>query len=59
MCGISVIINKDNQRIREAKIREMNDKIIHRGPDDEGIFLGKTFGLGFRRLSILDRLLKK
>jgi asparagine synthase (glutamine-hydrolysing) len=26
----------------------------HRGPDDEGFFLGGTAGLGFRRLSIID-----
>ncbi len=32
----------------------MTDTIIHRGPDDEGVFVGPGIGLGFRRLSIID-----
>jgi asparagine synthase (glutamine-hydrolysing) len=28
--------------------------IVHRGPDDEGIFVTNTVGLGTRRLSIID-----
>ena len=32
----------------------MNETIVHRGPDDEGIFVGEGIGLGFRRLSIID-----
>ena len=32
----------------------MNDTLRHRGPDDEGIFVGPGIGLGHRRLSIID-----
>lgn len=32
----------------------MNESLRHRGPDDEGIFLGPGIGLGHRRLSIID-----
>jgi len=32
----------------------MTDAIQHRGPDDEGYFIDKNVGLGFRRLSIID-----
>jgi asparagine synthase (glutamine-hydrolysing) len=32
----------------------MKDRIIHRGPDDEGSYLGEGVALGFRRLSIID-----
>lgn len=32
----------------------MNETIVHRGPDDEGIYVGAGVGLGFRRLSIID-----
>lgn len=40
--------------IREDLIHYMNETIVHRGPDDEGIFVDKGIGLGFRRLSIID-----
>ncbi len=32
----------------------MTDIINHRGPDDEGFYINKNIGLGFRRLSIID-----
>lgn len=32
----------------------MCDNLIHRGPDEEGIFDEKNIGLGIRRLSIID-----
>ena len=32
----------------------MTDLIVHRGPDDEGSYLRENFGLGHRRLAILD-----
>ncbi len=32
----------------------MTDKIAHRGPDQEGMFLSEQAALGFRRLSIID-----
>ena len=40
--------------ISEQLIHRMNDSIVHRGPDDEGIYAGPGIGLGFRRLSIID-----
>ena len=35
-------------------IRAMCNTIVHRGPDDEGIYTGPHIGLGQRRLSIID-----
>ncbi len=32
----------------------MTDALVHRGPDDEGIYLNEEIGLGHRRLSIID-----
>jgi len=32
----------------------MRDVITHRGPDDEGLYIDETVGLGHRRLSIVD-----
>ncbi|KGJ93584.1 asparagine synthase (glutamine-hydrolyzing) [Colwellia psychrerythraea] len=54
MCGISGIINKENDCIDAKVIQDMNDLIIHRGPDSEGFFFGDSFAFGHRRLSILD-----
>lgn len=54
MCGISGVINKNNNQINIDEIKKINDIIAHRGPDDEGFYLGKNFAFGHRRLSILD-----
>ncbi len=32
----------------------MTRTMVHRGPDDEGLYLGEGVGLGVRRLSIID-----
>jgi asparagine synthase (glutamine-hydrolysing) len=32
----------------------MNDEIVHRGPDDEGLFVDGSAGIAMRRLSIID-----
>jgi len=37
-----------------AVIKEMADRIVHRGPDDDGFFEGEGVSLGMRRLSIVD-----
>lgn len=52
MCGINGIITKDKNK--EELIHNMNDKIIHRGPNSEGIYVDDTLALGHRRLSIID-----
>jgi asparagine synthase (glutamine-hydrolysing) len=54
MCGISLAINRKNQPVPPEHIKAMNDKVSHRGPDDEGFYFGDQFALGHRRLSILD-----
>lgn len=54
MCGITGKINFDNSLVQEKNIRLMMQKIKHRGPNDEGVFIEENIGLGFVRLSILD-----
>jgi asparagine synthase (glutamine-hydrolysing) len=55
MCGICGIFEFDRREpFPEALIHRMNQTILHRGPDDEGIYLGSGVGFGFRRLSIID-----
>jgi asparagine synthase (glutamine-hydrolysing) len=55
MCGITGKIYFDSNRLIDpSELKQMTDIIIHRGPDDEGFFIEKNIGLGFRRLSIID-----
>ncbi len=53
MCGIVGKINfKD--KLNELEIKNLCDKLISRGPDEEGLFFEGNLGLGHRRLSIID-----
>ncbi len=55
MCGIAGKINFQNARpVMHATIARMCAVMRHRGPDDEGIYLDRYFGMGMRRLSIID-----
>jgi len=55
MCGIygELILGGDG-RPRESVVRRMGAAIVHRGPDDDGLFLDERAALGLRRLSIID-----
>ncbi len=39
---------------RERYLRQMTEKITHRGPDSDGYFMDDMLAMGFRRLSIID-----
>lgn len=52
MCGINGIVSKNQDK--QELIKKMNDKIIHRGPDAEGLYIDDYVALGQRRLSIID-----
>lgn len=39
---------------REEVLRQMADKITHRGPDSQGYYLDRGIAMAFRRLSIID-----
>lgn len=56
MCGIVGIINFSQKKgnINRENLVEMRDTMIHRGPDDCGVYFDNFVGLGHRRLSILD-----
>jgi asparagine synthase (glutamine-hydrolysing) len=54
MCGIAGIVRVDGRPVLEREIRAMCGAMTHRGPDEEGIYLGEGVGLGMRRLSIID-----
>jgi len=54
VCGIAGIVRWDGQPVREDEIRAMCGVMAHRGPDDEGVYIGEGVALGMRRLSIID-----
>ncbi|MEC1714819.1 asparagine synthase (glutamine-hydrolyzing) [Schinkia azotoformans] len=54
MCGFVGVYQLDKQKVELNKLIHMRDSIIHRGPDDEGLYCDDNIGLGFRRLSIID-----
>jgi asparagine synthase (glutamine-hydrolysing) len=54
VCGIAGIVNRNNQAVDPDAVRRMCQTIVHRGPDDDGIYAQGPVGLGMRRLSIID-----
>ncbi|HKM12696.1 MAG TPA: asparagine synthase (glutamine-hydrolyzing) [Bacteroidales bacterium] len=54
MSGICGIIKFDGNSPEKDKVISMMQRQKHRGPDDEGVFLDKSVGLGFVRLTATD-----
>jgi asparagine synthase (glutamine-hydrolysing) len=55
MCGICGIFHfRTGQRANDVALLEMNQQIVHRGPDDAGTIISDGAGLAMRRLSIID-----
>jgi len=56
MCGLAGFLDRDSGRSGEDILHHMAQRIAHRGPDDEGVWLDAETGIGFchRRLSIVD-----
>jgi len=54
MCGFVGFLNELNEAENNKIVREMADRIIHRGPDQDDYYVDEDISLGFRRLSIID-----
>lgn len=58
MCGITGWTTEDPIAVHgpedEALLSSMCGRIRHRGPDDQGMWLGEGAALGMRRLSVID-----
>jgi len=54
VCGIAGMVGRPDEMVDAADIHRMCQTIIHRGPDDEGVYAQGPAGLGMRRLSIID-----
>src|SRR5215471_18860722 len=54
MCGVAGFLNLNCAPASPLILKAMTDAIRHRGPDGEGHFIDGVFGIGHRRLAIID-----
>ena len=55
MCGIFGLFNTDASTPADVRLLDrMGDVLAHRGPDGGGVYTDHGFGMGMRRLSIID-----
>jgi len=54
MCGLAAMVAFRGRQAEAAVVEAMSSAIIHRGPDDSGLYIAGPVGFGFRRLTILD-----
>lgn len=54
MCGIVGKLLFDQRPVAPTDIGRMVDMLVHRGPDDRGVYVDGSVGLGHTRLSIID-----
>ncbi|MCH8111690.1 MAG: asparagine synthase (glutamine-hydrolyzing) [Proteobacteria bacterium] len=54
MCGIAGVAGPLRKDEALNMVHRMNEAMVHRGPDDEGLWARDGFGFGMRRLSIID-----
>ena len=54
MCGIAGVISLDGRPAEPARLEGMIRTLVHRGPDDRGVFATGAVGLAAARLSIID-----
>jgi asparagine synthase (glutamine-hydrolysing) len=54
MCGFVAVVSTTGEPVGAQPLTSMTGLLAHRGPDGAGTFREGSFGLGFRRLAILD-----
>ncbi|HEY0173610.1 MAG TPA: asparagine synthase (glutamine-hydrolyzing) [Pyrinomonadaceae bacterium] len=55
MCGISGIISREGVTPEDlGRVASMSRALVHRGPDDSGVYAAPHVALASRRLSIID-----
>lgn len=54
MCGIAGIIRSDERPVDRDVLARMAARLVHRGPDQEGVWLDGAAGLAVRRLAVID-----
>ena len=54
MCGLVALFRRDGAPVSEGDVVTARDSMLHRGPDECGLFFDGNVGLGHRRLNIID-----
>jgi len=54
MCGICGVVKFNGNEGNKNLIGKMCKTLVHRGPDEEGIYTAAYIGLGQRRLAVID-----
>ncbi|MDD4885949.1 MAG: asparagine synthase (glutamine-hydrolyzing) [Thiomonas sp.] len=54
MCGIYGFFDRTGLNLSEQTLVAMDTSLVHRGPDDSGVFTASGVAIGNRRLSIID-----
>ena len=54
MCGINIVYHNNRIQTVHDRLQRMNNALLHRGPDEQGIFINDGVALGHTRLSIVD-----
>jgi asparagine synthase (glutamine-hydrolysing) len=54
MCGICGLVSLNGGAVDRGLLEEMNETLLHRGPDSGGIHIEGGTGLAARRLAIID-----
>jgi asparagine synthase (glutamine-hydrolysing) len=54
MCGIAGIVRSDGRPVDREVLGRMAARLVHRGPDQEGLWTDPVAGLAVRRLAVID-----
>jgi asparagine synthase (glutamine-hydrolysing) len=54
MCGICGLVSLNGAPADRGLLERMNDTLVHRGPDSDGVFVQDGTGIAARRLAIID-----
>ncbi len=54
ICGLALSSNTTPSPKAQHQVRQMNARLVHRGPDGEGYYFAPGVGLAMRRLAIID-----
>lgn len=54
MCGWTGLLRSAPSEDIIGQVAKMTARLVHRGPDDEGVWAEGAIGLGHRRLAVLD-----